>query len=104
MVDTDEIRYSFWLEKELEKNVKRLAGNVSRGCKSRHDAYKVRATQDAIRRLNGEKEANGAIEKVQDMLYTELMSGQIRPALYTAIVKAFEGVKQSWAVAGGENG
>ena len=43
--------------------------------------------------LNGEKEANGAIEKVQDMLYTELMSGQIRPALYTAIVKAFEGVK-----------
>lgn len=28
MVDTDEIRYSFWLEKELEKNVKRLAGNV----------------------------------------------------------------------------
>lgn len=85
MVDTDEIRYSFWLEKELEKNVKRLAGNVSRGCESRHDAYKVRATQDAIRRLNG--------EKVQDMLYTELMSGQIRPALYTAIVKAFEGVK-----------
>lgn len=31
MVDTDEIRYSFWLEKELEKNVKRLEGNVSRG-------------------------------------------------------------------------
>lgn len=55
MLDTDDIRYSFWLEKELEKNVRRLAGNVSRGCKSRHDAYKVRATQDAIRRLNGEK-------------------------------------------------
>lgn len=34
MVDTDEIRYSFWLEKELEKNVKRLAGNVSRGAKA----------------------------------------------------------------------
>ena len=84
MLDTDDIRYSFWLEKELEKNVKRLAGNVSRGCKSSHDAYKVRATQDAIRRLNGEKAANGAIEKVQDMLYVELMSGQIRPALYTA--------------------
>lgn len=59
MLDTDDIRYSFWLEKELEKNVKRLAGNVSRGCKSRHDAYKVRATQDAIRKLNGEKEASG---------------------------------------------
>ena len=26
MLDTDDIRYSFWLEKELEKNVKRLAG------------------------------------------------------------------------------
>jgi hypothetical protein len=93
MLNTDDIRYSFWLEKELKKNVKRLAGNVSRGCKSCHDAYKVRATQDAIRRLNGEKEANGAIEKVQDMLYAELMSGQIRPALYTSIVKVFEGVK-----------
>lgn len=91
MLDTDDIRYSCWLEKELEKNVKRLAGNVSRGCKSRHDAYKVRATQDAIRRLNGEKEASGAIEKVQDMLHAELMSGQIRPALYTAIVKALKG-------------
>lgn len=26
MLDTDEIRYSFWLEKELEKNVRRFAG------------------------------------------------------------------------------
>lgn len=58
MLDTDDIRYSFWLEKELEKNVKRLAGNVSRGCKSRHDAYKVRATQDAIRRREGGKRSN----------------------------------------------
>ena len=58
MLDTDDIRYSFWLEKELEKNVRRLAGNVSRGCKSRHDAYKVRATQDAIRRLKGGKRSN----------------------------------------------
>ena len=39
MLDTDDIRYSFWLEKELEKNVKRLAGNVSRGCKRRYKTY-----------------------------------------------------------------
>lgn len=61
MVDTDEIRYSFWLEKELEKNVKRLAGNVSRGCKSRHDAYKVRGDagrNQAAKRGEGGKRGN----------------------------------------------
>lgn len=92
-MDTDDIHYSFWLDKELEKTVKRLAGNVSRGCESRHDAYKVRATQDAIRWLNGAKEVSGAIERVQDMLHAELMSGQIRPALYKAVIKALELVK-----------
>lgn len=51
MLDTDEIRYSFWLEKELEKNVRRLAGNVSRGCKSRHDVQPF-SQRMTLKRLN----------------------------------------------------
>lgn len=83
----------FGLRKSWKRTSSDLRETYRADAKAATMPYKVRATQDAIRRLNGEKEANGAIEKVQDMLYTELMSGQIRPALYTAIVKAFEGVK-----------
>lgn len=87
----EQLKYAMWLDKELDRSVKHLAKTVSINGTGRQQAeYRVRATQDAIRQVNGQQLFQYRAEKAKDVLYQEMLAGQIQPALYRVLTGILE--------------
>lgn len=86
----EQLAYAIWLDRELERSVKQLAKRAAHNDVRNAHEYRVRATQDAIRQLNGQHLFSYRAEKVKDVLYNEMLAGQIRPALYSKLVDMLE--------------
>lgn len=86
----EQLDYAIWLDCELERSVRQLAKHAAHNDVRNAHEYRVKATQDAIRQLNCQHLFTYRAEKVKDVLYNEMLAGQIRPALYSRLVEMLE--------------